>query len=99
MNSQRIDRIRERLVSALDTSALEIVDESHLHVGHPGAKDGRGHFRIRIVSPSFGNARRLQRHRMVYDALEGLMATDIHALSIEALSPDEARDSIAKAKV
>jgi len=69
--------------------ALEVVDESHLHVGHAGARDGRGHFRIRITSSRFDGQPRLARHRMIYQALGDMMSTDIHALSIEADSGNE----------
>lgn len=81
--------IRERLEAGLRPDELEIVDESHLHVGHPGARDGRGHFRVRIVSDLFAGLPRLARHRRVYAAVGDLMQTDIHALNIEALSNDE----------
>jgi BolA protein len=81
--------IRERLETQLNPDSVEIVDESHLHVGHPGARDGRGHFRVRIVSDLFAGLPRLARHRRVYAALGELMQTDIHALNIEALSSDE----------
>ncbi|NEZ03846.1 BolA family transcriptional regulator [Wenzhouxiangella sp. XN201] len=81
--------IRERLEAALAPDELEIVDESHLHRGHPGAKDGRGHFRVRIVSDVFAGLPRLARHRRVYAAVGDLMTTDIHALNIEALSSNE----------
>ena len=87
--SDRVALIRERLESRLAPQALDIVDESHLHVGHPGARDGRGHFRVRIVSDLFAGLPRLARHRRVYAALGELMQTDIHALNIEALASDE----------
>lgn len=89
MTTERAAQIRERLSAALAPSALEIVDESHLHAGHPGALTGRGHFRVRIVSERFRGENSLARHRMVYDALGTMMQTDIHALSITALTPDE----------
>lgn len=81
--------IRERLEASLQPDELDIVDESHLHVGHPGARDGRGHFRVRIVSDVFAGLPRLARHRRVYAALGDLMRTDIHALNIEAFSRNE----------
>ncbi|HSH26835.1 MAG TPA: BolA family protein [Wenzhouxiangella sp.] len=87
--SDRVTMIRERLESNLNPDELEIVDESHLHVGHPGAKDGRGHFRVRIVSDVFAGLPRLARHRRVYAAVGELMETDIHALNIEAVSRNE----------
>ncbi|MDJ0929337.1 MAG: BolA family protein [Gammaproteobacteria bacterium] len=83
MNEERIRLIRERLDTHLEPSFLEIIDESHLHVGHAGAKDGRGHFRLQIGSPKFAGLRPIQCHRLVYDAVGDLMQTDIHALSIE----------------
>jgi BolA protein len=80
--------IRRRLDAALQPTDLEIIDESHKHVGHAGAKDGRGHFKVTIVSKKFAGLRSLQRHRLVYDAVGDLMDTDIHALSISAQAPE-----------
>jgi len=68
---------------------LLIKDQSHLHAGHAGAKDGKGHFDVTIVSQAFDGVNRLQRHRMVYAALSKLIETDIHALSVKALTPSE----------
>ena len=81
---QRVDAIRAVLVAAFEPVELEVVDESHLHAGHEGAHDGRGHFRVRVVSPVFEGMSVLQRHRAVYAALGTLMETDIHALAIRA---------------
>ena len=81
---QRVDAIRAVLVAAFEPVELEVVDESHLHAGHEGARDGRGHFRVRVVSPVFEGMSVLQRHRAVYAALGTLMETDIHALAIRA---------------
>ncbi len=81
--------IRERLEHALTPSQLEVIDESHLHVGHAGARDGRGHFKVRVVSSGFTGLPRLARHRQVYSAVGEMMNTDIHALNIEAVAPDE----------
>ncbi len=86
MNEQRISAIRARLSAALNPVDLEIIDESHLHAGHAGAKDGKGHFRIIITSDRFLGLPRLQRHRLIYEALRDLMDTDIHALGIEAVA-------------
>ena len=61
-----------------------------MHAGHAGARDGRGHFRLRIVCRAFAGLRPLQRHQLVYRSLGELMQTDIHALSITALTPEEA---------
>ena len=75
-----------RLQAAFAPSALEVVDDSHHHIGHEGARDGRGHYRVRVVSPAFAGMTAVARHRAVYAALDDLMQTDIHALSIQALS-------------
>lgn len=85
----RVEQIRATLQSALQPSVLDIEDESHLHAGHAGAATGRGHFRLLIVSAAFAGLPPVQRHRRVYEALGGLMQTDIHALSITAKTPDE----------
>jgi BolA protein len=89
MNSPRIAQIRSRLEAAFTPDELEVVDESHRHAGHAGAKDGRGHFLVKIVSGRFEGVKTLARHRMVYAALGSLMQTDIHALSVVALHPGE----------
>ncbi len=81
--------IRERL-AALDPVQIDLADESALHAGHEGAKGGGGHFRLTIVSPRFANQGTLARHRLVYAALGPLMQREIHALTIRALTPDEA---------
>jgi len=85
----RVEQIRERLVAALAPSELAIEDDSHRHAGHAGARDGRGHFRVRIVSTAFRDQLPLARHRAVYAALGELMQTDIHALAIDARAPEE----------
>ena len=87
--TDRQARIRARLTEALEPETLEIEDESHLHAGHAGARDGRGHFRVLIVARAFEGKNRLQRHRLVFDALGEMMQTDIHALAIQAYDPDE----------
>lgn len=85
----RLELIEQQLRSNFDPSELEVADESHLHVGHAGARDGRGHFRVRIRASAFAGQPLVKRHRMVYDALGEMMRTDIHALSIKALGPDD----------
>lgn len=87
--SARVDTIRARLTASFSPEHLEIVDESHKHAGHAGARDGRGHFAITIVSSAFTGMPPIKRHRAIYQALGELMQTDIHALSIQAGSPDE----------
>jgi BolA protein len=80
----RVEAIRQRLQAAFSPSELDVIDDSHRHAGHEGARDGRGHFRVRVVSPAFAGMTPIARHRAVYAALGGLMQTDIHALSIQA---------------
>jgi len=87
--TEREDMIRERLTAAFAPEALEIEDESHLHAGHAGARDGRGHFRVLIVASAFSGLSRVQRHRLIYDALRPLMESDIHALALQIYGPDE----------
>jgi len=87
--SDRPQRIKARLNAAFTPSSLLVKDQSHLHAGHAGAEDGRGHFDVRIVSDAFDGQSRIQRHRMVYDALAEMMQTDIHALRIDAKTPSE----------
>jgi len=79
-----------RLRAALEPSVLVLVDDSHKHRGHAGAADGRSHFSVRVVSAAFAGLRPIARHRLIYEALGTLMATDIHALAIEAHAPGEA---------
>lgn len=81
--------IQEKLTSAFSPTQLDIVDDSHKHAGHEGAKSGGGHFNVIIVSSAFGDKSLLERHRMVYEALGDAMKTDIHALSIKAHTPQE----------
>ena len=88
--STRAERIVGELRRALHTDRVELIDDSHLHAGHAGARDGRGHFRVRVISADFAGLRPLQRHQLIYRSLGALMQTDIHALSITALTPDEA---------
>ncbi len=89
LGARRAGEIREKLSQTLRPESLEIIDESHLHAGHAGARDGRGHFKVSIVSTEFNGQSRIKRHRMVYDALGKMMQTDIHALTIEAIASEE----------
>ncbi|MBB3825728.1 BolA family protein [Xanthomonas arboricola] len=86
----RVERIRAAVQAALAPTELEVVDDSHRHAGHAGARDGRGHFNVRVVSAAFVGKPPLARHRAVYAAVGEMMQADIHALSIEALAPGEA---------
>ncbi|HET6602781.1 MAG TPA: BolA family protein [Xanthomonadaceae bacterium] len=87
--ADRAARIRVALEQAFAPVELEVVDEGHRHVGHPGARDGRGHFAVCIVSDAFADLPLLQRHRAVYAALGPLMEEEIHALSVDARTPGE----------
>ena len=85
----RSAKIRARLEQRFAPLVLEVRDDSAAHAGHAGARDGGGHFMVRIVASAFSSLSRLERHRMIYAALGELMPKDIHALSIIACSPDE----------
>jgi BolA family transcriptional regulator, general stress-responsive regulator len=93
MTADRLAKIRSRLEAELEPDELEVVDDSHRHAGHEGARDGRGHFQVRILSRRFAGKRTVERHRMVYAALGSLMQTDIHALGLVALSPEDSKSS------
>ncbi|MCU0929064.1 MAG: BolA family transcriptional regulator [Burkholderiaceae bacterium] len=82
------EQIRDALQARLQPLALEVIDDSHLHAGHAGAREGR-HFTVRLTAPAFAGASRVARHRLVYDAVRELMPAGIHALAIDARSPDE----------
>ncbi len=82
--SERTERIRATLEAAFQPVQLQIDDDSHLHAGHAGARSGKGHFSVEIRSAAFAGMTPVQRHRAVYAALDDLMQTDIHALSIKA---------------
>ena len=83
----RRTRIEEKLVRALEAIHLEVLDESHLHAGHAGARSGGGHFRAVIVSSSFEGLSKLEAQRLVYDVLSEEMAHEIHALSMTTFTP------------
>jgi BolA protein len=84
------ERLEQVLRQALKPAALEVQDDSHLHAGHAGAREGR-HFSVRISSAAFDGLTRVARHRLVYDAARTLIAEGIHALAIEARTPTEAQ--------
>ncbi|MCM2337470.1 MAG: BolA family transcriptional regulator [Lysobacter sp.] len=85
----RVAAIRAAIEAALHPVSLVVEDESHLHAGHVGARDGRGHFRVEVVSAAFEGMGPIARHRAVYAAVGDLMVTDIHALAIVADAPAE----------
>lgn len=87
---QRVPAIRAAIEAALAPLSLQVEDDSARHAGHAGARDGRGHFNVEVVSDAFRGLAPLARHRRVYDAVGTMMETDIHALSIVARTPEEA---------
>lgn len=89
MTEDRVTTIERLLAAAFSPVELRVKDQSHLHAGHAGAKEGKGHFDVTIVSVRFDGQNRLSRHRMVYDALGSFMESDIHALKIHAISPSD----------
>jgi BolA protein len=89
MTAERIDMIRTRLERELQPVALDIIDESAKHAGHAGAASGGGHFIVNITAAAFRDKTSIQRHRQVYDALGDIMHSEIHALSIQARTPEE----------
>lgn len=83
-------RIRERLVEALQPTRLDVVNESHLHAGHAGSPgSGESHFRVLVVSPKFEGLSRIDRHRLVNEALSAELKGGIHALAVKAYAPRE----------
>ena len=90
MNTEdRLRAIEYHLIKSLHPNSLTVTDEGKHHVGHPGASTGAGHFAVRIVSDDFHNKTLVERHRMVYQAVTDLLENDIHALKIDAKTPDE----------
>lgn len=88
MTAERVDMIRQRLMSALQPESLDIEDDSARHAGHASAGGG-GHFNVVIVSDRFRDLGLIKRHRMVYDAVADMMNSEIHALSMKTYTPDE----------
>ena len=89
MTQDRVTIIEKLLVDAFAPRDMLVKDQSHLHAGHAGAREGKGHFDVTIVSEKFDGVNRIGRHRLVYDALGAFMESDIHALRINAFSPAE----------
>lgn len=87
MSTETVELLRQRLM-VLEPQSLVIDDESHLHAGHAGARDG-GHYKITIVAAAFAGHNTVKRHRLIHTAVGDLMRGRIHALSIRAFSPDE----------
>ena len=85
----RVELIEEKLTAELSPESLEVIDRSHEHAGHEGAKGGGGHFDVIIVAEAFNDMGTIQRHRAIYDALEDLLNPTLPALSIRAYTPEE----------
>ncbi len=86
----RIEKIKHLLSQSLEPKKIQIVDDSASHAGHAGGREhGGGHYQVLIVSPKFTDVNTVKRHQLVYQALDSMMKTEIHALSIQALTPDE----------
>ena len=83
------DSIEAALRAALQPTEFMLQDDSHLHAGHAGAREG-SHYTVRLVSTRFAGLNRVARHRLVYDALKAYMQHGIHALVIDARAPGEA---------
>jgi BolA protein len=84
-----VERLKTRL-AALAPLSLSIEDDSARHAGHPGAASGGGHYNLRMISPLFEGKSRVERHRLVYDAVADLMQREVHALAMVLLAPGEA---------
>jgi BolA protein len=89
----RVEWLQNALTERFAPEHLEIRDESAKHAGHSGARHGGGHFHVTVVSGVFRGLDRLSRHRMVYDALGERFRSEIHALSLQAFTPEEWRPS------
>jgi BolA protein len=89
MGAQSVmQQIQAKLQESLAPASLEVQDDSHLHAGHAGAREG-GHFTVRLRSARFAGLSRVARHRLVYDSLGNLQALGIHALALDTRTPDE----------
>jgi BolA family transcriptional regulator, general stress-responsive regulator len=93
MKSPRAERIKATLESAFTRARVTVHDDSARHAGHPGAREGAGHFLVRVESQDFAGRGRVERHRLVYEALAAMLPREIHALNIEAVSPDDENTS------
>jgi BolA family transcriptional regulator, general stress-responsive regulator len=84
------DLITQKLTEAFAPTRLDVVDESHQHVGHAGHRPGgETHYRVYIVSEAFRGKSRLERHRMINATLSGELQGGVHALAIHASAPGE----------
>ena len=84
------DQIRTKLTNGLRPIRLEVTDDSHLHAGHAGAREGgESHFTVEVVSGAFEGKNRVARQRLVYDLLRDELAGPVHALALRTLTPSE----------
>lgn len=83
------ERIRTKLKNAFNPELIEIIDQSQAHAGHAGNRKGGGHYYVTVVSAAFVGKSPVQRHQLVYQALDDMMKEEIHALGINALTPSE----------
>ena len=84
------DALLKRFRQAFSEAAIQVEDESHLHVGHAGAAGGAGHFRVQVIDAGFNGLQRIARHRLVYDAVSDWMLERVHALNIIVMTLEEA---------
>lgn len=89
MSAERVNIIEQRITKTLQPADLQVIDESHLHAGHAGARGGAGHYRAIIVSEAFSGKNLIARHRLVYALFADMMPQEIHALSLDCKTPDE----------
>ncbi len=91
-SNPRVARIHDAIERGLDAAHVQVIDHSAAHAGHAGAEAGGGHFEVIVVSGKFEGMSRLAAQRLVYDALGGLMASDIHALTMHTYTPETWRE-------
>jgi len=89
MTSPRAERIKAMLEERFSAARVTVLDDSARHAGHAGSRDGAGHFIVEIESEDFSGRSRLERHRLIYQALAPMLPREIHALNIVAVSPDD----------
>lgn len=82
VNTERVRRIEALLREQVGAVRVEVIDDSHRHAGHAGARSGAGHFRVHVVSPRFAGLSQVEAQRLVYQALADMIGPDIHALSL-----------------
>ncbi len=89
VGEERLKMVEQRVRAAIDPVHLQILDESHRHRGHEGARSGGSHYRLTVVSERFVGRSRLARHRMLYDAVGDAMNREIHAFALRTYTPEE----------